>query len=115
MFCFLLLLLIKVSIKHVVASAHAQLFPLVITVGNRFPLVVTVGNTFRLVITVENTFPLVITVGNRFPLVITVENTFPPLITVGENNVSSFFLKSVAHLKCHLWAIVHLPLRVLHN
>ena len=125
MFCFLLLLLIKVSIKHVVASAHAQLFPLVLTVGNtfplvitagnRFPLVVTVGNTFRLVITVENTFPLVITVGNRFPLVITVENTFPPLITVGKNNGSSFFLKSVAHLTCHLWAIVHLPFRVLHN
>ena len=36
MFCFVLLLLVKVSIKHVVASAHAQLFPLVITVGNMF-------------------------------------------------------------------------------
>ena len=46
MFYFLLLLLIKVSIKHVVASAHAQLFPLVITVGNTFPLVITVGNRF---------------------------------------------------------------------
>ena len=52
MFYFLLLLLIKVSIKHVVASAHVQLFPLVITVGNTFPLVITVENTFSLVITV---------------------------------------------------------------
>ena len=74
MFCFLLLLLIKVSIKHVVASAHAQLFSLVITVGNKFPLFITVGNTFLLVITVEN--------------------TFPPIITVGKNNSSSFFLKT---------------------
>ena len=82
-FCFLLLLLIKVSIKRVVASAHAQLFLVVITVRNTFPLVITVGNTFLLVITVRN----------RFPLVITVENTFPPLITVGKNNGSSFFLK----------------------
>ena len=63
MFCFVLLLLIKASIKYVVASAQAQLFLLVITVGNTFPLVVTV------------------------------ENTFPPLITVGKNNGSSFFLK----------------------
>ena len=55
-FCFLLLLLIKVSIKHGVASAHAQLFPVVITVGNTFPLVITVGNTFPLIITVGNTF-----------------------------------------------------------
>ena len=125
MFCFALLLLlaIQVSIKRVVASAHAQLFLLVITVGNTFPLVVTVGNTcprvitvrntfplvatvrstfplfvtvrntFPLVITVGNTFLLVITVGNKLPLVITVENTFPPLITVGKNNGSSFFLK----------------------
>ena len=68
MFYFLLLLLIKVSIKHVVASAHAQSFRLGITVGNKLPLVITVENTFPLVITVENTFPLVITVGNRFPL-----------------------------------------------
>ena len=73
LFCFLLLLLIKVSIKHVVASAHAQLFPVVITVGNMFPLVITVGNTF--------------------PLIIIIENTFPSLITVGKNNGSSFFLK----------------------
>ena len=73
MFCFVLLLLIKASIKHVVASAQAQLFLLVITVGNTFPLVITVGNTL--------------------PLVVTVENTFPPLITVGKNNGSSFFLK----------------------
>ena len=56
LFCFLLLLLIKFSIKHVVASAHAQLFPVVITVGNTFPLVITVGNTFPLIITVGNTF-----------------------------------------------------------
>ena len=60
-------------IKHVVASARAQLFPLVITV--------------------ENTFPLVITVENTFPLVITVGNTFLILITVGKNNGSSFFLR----------------------
>ena len=78
LFCFLLLLLIKVSIKHVVASAHAQLFPVVITVGNMFPLVITVGNTF--------------------PLIIIIENTFPSLITVGKNNGSSFFLKNVAHV-----------------
>ena len=64
MFCFLLLLLIKVSIKHVVASAHAQLFSLVIAVGNKFPLVITLGKTF------------------------------PPIITVGKNNSSSFFLKT---------------------
>ena len=93
MLYFLLLLLIKVSVKHVVASAHAQLFPLVITVGNTFPLVLTAGNRFSLVITVGNTFPLVITVGNAFPplitvrnmflLVITVGNTFPLVITVG--------------------------------
>ena len=38
-----ILLLIKVSIKHVVASAHAQLLSLVITVGNTFPLLITVG------------------------------------------------------------------------
>ena len=106
MFCFLLLLLIKVSIKHVVASAHAQLLPLVITVGNTFPLVITVGNRFPLVTTNENTFP---------PLVITVENTFPPYITVRKNNGSSFFLKNVAHLKSHLSATVHLPFRVLLN
>ena len=49
--------------KHVVASAHVQLFPLVITVGN------------------------------RFLVVITVENTFPLLITVGKIKKSSFFLK----------------------
>ena len=66
-----------------VASAHAQSFQLVVTVGNTFPLVITVGNTF----------PLVITVGNTFPPLITVENTFPLLITVGKNNGSSFFLK----------------------
>ena len=110
---FLLLLLIKFSIKHVVASAHAQLFPLVITVrntfvplitvgntftliitvGNRFPLVITVGNTFPLLITSGNMFRLVITVGNKFLLVITVENTFPLLLTVRKNNGSSFFLK----------------------
>ena len=83
MFCFVLLLLIKASIKHVVASAQAQLFLLVITVGNTFPLVITVGNML----------PLVLTVGNTLPLVATVENTFPPLITVGKNNGSSFFLK----------------------
>ena len=76
MFYFLLLLLIKVSIKHGVASAHAQSFWLVITVGNTLPLVITVGNTFLLLITVENTFPLVITVRNTFPLVITVGNMF---------------------------------------
>ena len=52
MFCFLLLLLIKVSIKHVVASAHAQLFSLVIAIGNTFPLVITVGKTFPPIITV---------------------------------------------------------------
>ena len=73
MFCFHFLLLIRVPIKHIVVSAHAQLFPLVITV--------------------ENTFLLVITVGNRFLLVITVGNMFPPLITVRKNNGSSFFLK----------------------
>ena len=83
MFCFHFLLLIRVSIKYIVVSAHAQLFPLIITVGNTFPLVISVGNTF----------PLVTTVGNRFPLVITVDNTFPPLITVRKNNGSSFFLK----------------------
>ena len=84
MFCFVLLLLIKASIKYVVASAQAQLFLLVITVGNTFPLVITVGNML----------PLVLTVGNTLPLVVTVENTFPPLITVtGKNNGSSFFLK----------------------
>ena len=83
MLYFLLLLLIKVSVKHVVASAHAQLFPLVITVGNTFLLVITVGNTF----------PLVITVENRLPLVIIVENLFLLLITVGKNNGSSFFQK----------------------
>ena len=83
MFCFYFLLLIRVSIKHIVVSAHAQLFPLIITVGNTFPLVISVGNTSR----------LVTTVGNRFRLVITVDNTFPPLITVRKNNGSSFFLK----------------------
>ena len=83
MFCFHFLLLIRVSIKHIVVSAHAQLFPLIITVGNTFPLVISVGNTS----------PLVTTVGNRFRLVITVDNTFPPLITVRKNNGSSFFLK----------------------
>ena len=72
-FCFHFLLLIRVSIKHILVSAHAQLFPLVISVGN--------------------TFPLVATVGNRFPPVITVDNTFPPLITVRKNNGSSLFLK----------------------
>ena len=97
-----------------VVSAHAQLFSLVITVGNtfpplfitvektfplvltirnRFPLVITVRNTLPPLITVGNRFPLVITVGNRFPLVTAVENTFPLLITVGKNNGSSFFLK----------------------
>ena len=96
MFCFHFLLLIRVSIKHIVVSAHAQLFPLIITVGNTFPLVVTVGSTFPLVISVGNTFPLLTTVGNRFPLVITVDNTFPPLITVRKNNGSSFFLKKRA-------------------
>ena len=65
MFCFLLLLLVKVSIKYVVASAHASLFPLVISVGNTFPLVITVANTFPLLTTVGNRFPLVITVGTR--------------------------------------------------
>ena len=40
-----------------VASAHAQLSPLIITVRNMFLLVVTVGNRFLLVITVEDTFP----------------------------------------------------------
>ena len=70
MFYFFLLFLIKVSTKHVVTSAHAQSFRLVITVGNTFPLVITVGNMFLLVITVENTFPLVMTVRNTFPLVI---------------------------------------------
>ena len=69
MFYFLLLLQIKVSIKHVVASARAQLFRLVITVGNTFPLVITVENTFPLVTTVRNTFSLVTTVRNTFPLV----------------------------------------------
>ena len=128
MFYFVLLLLITVSIKHVAASAHAQLFRLVITVGNTFPLVITVVNTFPLVVTVENTllllitvrntfpslitvgntFPFVITVRNRFPLVITVENTFLPLITVGKNNGSSFFQKNLAHLKFHLWATVRI-------
>ena len=93
MFYFLLLLLIKVSIKHVVASAHAQLFPLVITVGNTFPPLRTVRNRFPLVITVGSTFLLVITIRNTFPLVITVENTFSLFITVGKNNGSSFFLK----------------------
>ena len=83
MFCFHFLLLIRVPIKHIVVSAHAQLFPLIITVGNTFPLVISVGNTS----------PLVTTVGNRFRLVITVDNTFPPLITVRKNNGSSFFLK----------------------
>ena len=83
MFCFHFLLLIRVSIKHIVVSAHAQLFPLIITVGNTFPLVISVGNTS----------PLVTTVGNRFRLVTTVDNTFPPLITVRKNNGSSFFLK----------------------
>ena len=43
MFCFLLLLLIKVSIKQVAASAHAQLFPLVINVGNTLPPLITLG------------------------------------------------------------------------
>ena len=38
-------------------------------------------------------FWLVITVGNTFPLVITVENTVPLLTTVGKNNGSSFYLK----------------------
>ena len=65
MFCFLLLLLVKVSIKHVVASAHAPLFPLAISVGNTFPLVITVANTFPLLTTVGNRFPPVITVGTR--------------------------------------------------
>ena len=65
MFCFLLLLLIEVSIKHVVVSAHAQLFPSVTTVGNRFPLVITVGNRFRLVITVGNRFPPLIACLHR--------------------------------------------------
>ena len=96
MFCFLLLLLIWLSIKQVVASAHAQLFPYVIVVGNTFSLVVTFENTFPPLITAGNTFPLVITVGNRFPL----------LRTVGKNNGSLFFKKNVAHLKCHLWATV---------
>ena len=85
-----------------VASAHAQLFPLVITVANTFPPVITignvfplitVGNAFPLVITVGNTSPLVITVGNTFSLVITVGNTFPPLITVGKNDGLYFFQK----------------------
>ena len=70
-----------------------NVFPPLITVGNKFPVVIIVGNTFPLVITVENTFSLVIAVGNRFPLVITVETTFPQLITVGKNNGSSFFLR----------------------
>ena len=82
-FCFLLLPLIKVSIKHVVASAHPQLFPLVITVRNIFPPLITVGNTFPPLVTVENTFPLFITVGNTFSPLVTVENTFPLVITVG--------------------------------
>ena len=81
------------SIKHVVAYARAQLFPLVITVENTFPQLITVGNTFSLLITVANTFPLVITVENTFMLVITVGNTFLILITVGKNNGSSFFLR----------------------
>ena len=83
MLCFLLLLLIKVSIKHVVASAHAQLLPLVITVWNTFPLVITVANTFLPLITVGNRFPLVITVGNTFPPLTNVRNTFPLVITFG--------------------------------
>ena len=70
-----------------------NVFPPLITVGNKFPVVIIVGNTFPLVITVENTFSLVIAVRNRFPLVITVETTFPQLITVGKNNGSSFFLR----------------------
>ena len=68
MFCFVLLLLIKVSMKHVVASTHASLFPLVISVGNTFPLVITVANIFPLLTTVGNRFPLVITVGTCSPL-----------------------------------------------
>ena len=70
-----------------------NVFPRLITVGNKFPVVITVGNTFPLVITVENTFSLVIAVGNRFSLVITVETMFPQLITVGKSNGSSFFLR----------------------
>ena len=74
-----------------VASAHAQLFPLVTTIGNTFLLVVTVGKRF----------PLVITVRNTFPLVITVQNTFPLVVTVGKNNGFSFFQKKTwAHGKC---------------
>ena len=65
MFCFLLLLLIKVSIKHVVASAHAQLFPLVITVGNMFPPLITVGNAFPLVITNSITMADFITMADK--------------------------------------------------
>ena len=83
MFCFLLFLLIKVSIKRVVASAHAQFFPLVVTVGNTLPPLITV--TFRQLITVGNKFPIFITfgnIGNTFPPLKTVGNTFPPLITV---------------------------------
>ena len=93
MFCFVLLLLIKASIKHVVASAQAQLFLLVITVGNTFPLVITVGNMLPLVLTVGNTLPLVVTVENTFPPLITVGKNNGSLITVGKNNGSSFFLR----------------------
>ena len=52
MFYFLLLLLIKISIKYVVASPHAHLFPLVITVGDMFPPLITVGSMFLLAATV---------------------------------------------------------------
>ena len=81
MFCFLLLLLIKVSMKHVVASAQVL-------------VVLACYNCREYVLasyTVPSTFPLLITVGNTFPLVITVRNLFPLLITVGKDNGTSFF------------------------
>ena len=81
MFGFLLLLPIKVSKKHVVASAHAQLLALVITVVHTFPLVMTIESTFPLFITFGITFPIVMAVANSFPLVITVGNRFPQVLT----------------------------------
>ena len=67
------------------------------------PCCLSTGYLFKCM---HNAFPPLITIGNTFPFVITVENTFPLFVTVGKNNASSFFLKNVAHLKCHLWATV---------
>ena len=91
MFCFLLLLLIKVSMKHVVASAQVLV---VLVCYNCREHVSASYNCREYVLasyTVPSTFPLLITVGNTFPLVITVRNLFPLLITVGKDNGTSFF------------------------